>query len=91
MNVKFYRCKICGKIVAMVNETAVPTICCGQEMYELLPNTTEGAFEKHIPVVSREGNVVTVKVSRIYAPSATPIITNSPLARVMALVSFSIS
>ena len=45
MKVKFYRCKICGKIVAIVNETAVPTICCGQEMYELLPNTTEGAFE----------------------------------------------
>jgi superoxide reductase len=68
MKVKFYRCKICGKIVAMVNETAVPTICCGQEMYELLPNTTEGAFEKHIPVVSREGNVVTVKVGSVEHP-----------------------
>lgn len=68
MKVKFYRCKICGKIIAIVNETAVPTICCGQEMYELLPNTTEGAFEKHIPVISREGNVVTVKVGSVEHP-----------------------
>ena len=68
MNVKFYRCKICGKIVAMVNETAVPTICCGQEMYELLQNTTEGAFEKHIPVVNYDGERVRVSVGNILHP-----------------------
>jgi superoxide reductase len=37
-------------------------------MYELLPNRKEGAFEKHIPVVSREGNVVTVKVGSVEHP-----------------------
>ena len=68
MKVKFYRCKICGKIIAIVNETPVPTICCGQEMYELLPNTTEGAFEKHIPVVKVDGNIVTVDVGSVEHP-----------------------
>ena len=59
---KFYKCNICGKIVAMVKETAVDTICCGQPMAELVPNKTDGALEKHVPVYKVEGNLVTVKV-----------------------------
>ena len=31
---KFYICKTCGKIIAIVKETAVPTMCCGQKMEE---------------------------------------------------------
>ena len=68
MTVKFYRCAICGKIVAMVKETAVPTICCGQEMAQLIPGTTDGAAEKHIPVVTRNGNIVEVKVGSVEHP-----------------------
>ena len=68
MTVKFYRCKVCGKIIAMVKETAVPTICCGQEMYELIPGTTDGALEKHVPVVTRKGNIVEVKVGSVEHP-----------------------
>ena len=33
---KFYICKHCGKIIAVVNERAVPTICCGEKMEELV-------------------------------------------------------
>ncbi len=68
MTVKFYRCAICGKIVAMVKETAVPTICCGQEMAQLIPGTTDGAAEKHVPVVTRNGNIVEVKVGSVEHP-----------------------
>lgn len=68
MTVKFYRCEICGKIVAMVKETAVPTICCGQEMAQLIPGTTDGAAEKHVPVVTRNGNIVEVKVGSVEHP-----------------------
>ena len=46
---KFYKCEICGKIVAMVKETPVDTMCCGQAMRELVPGTTDGATEKHVP------------------------------------------
>ena len=53
---KFYKCEICGKIVEMVEATSVPTICCGQPMEELLPGTTDGAVEKHLPVVQVDGN-----------------------------------
>ena len=68
MTVKFYRCAICGKIVAMVKETAIPTICCGQEMAQLIPGTTDGAAEKHVPVVTRKGNIVEVKVGSVEHP-----------------------
>ena len=59
---KFYKCDICGKIIAIVEESAPETVCCGQDMRELVPNTTDGKYEAHVPVYTVEGNVVTVKV-----------------------------
>ena len=65
---KFYKCEICGKIVAMVKETPVDTMCCGQAMRELVPGTTDGAAEKHVPVYTVEGNTVKVKVGSAEHP-----------------------
>ena len=65
---KFYKCEICGKIVAMVKETPVDTMCCGQAMRELVPGTTDGATEKHVPVYTVEGNTVRVKVGSVEHP-----------------------
>ena len=65
---KFYKCEICGKIVAMVKETPVDTMCCGQAMRELVPGTTDGAAEKHVPVYTVEGNTVKVKVGSVEHP-----------------------
>ena len=65
---KFYKCEICGKIVAMVKETPVDTMCCGQAMRELIPGTTDGATEKHVPVYTLEGNTVKVKVGSVEHP-----------------------
>ena len=65
---KFLKCKICGKIVAVVNERQVPTICCGQPMEEMVPNTSDGAVEKHVPVYEVEGNIVRVKVGSVEHP-----------------------
>ena len=65
---KFYKCKHCGKIIAVVNEKPVPTICCGEPMVELIPNTEDGAHEKHIPVYEVEGNVVHVRIGEVTHP-----------------------
>ncbi len=65
---KFYRCKKCGKIIAMVNETAVPTMCCGEAMEELVPGTVDAALEKHVPVYEVNGNTVTVTVGSVEHP-----------------------
>lgn len=65
---KYYICKHCGNLVEMVNESGVPMICCGEPMTELVPNNTDGAFEKHVPVVSINGNNVHVNVGGVEHP-----------------------
>ncbi len=67
---KFYVCKHCGKIIVMLKETVVPTICCGEPMSELVPGTTDAAVEKHVPVISQAGNKVTVTVGSVAHPMA---------------------
>ena len=68
MEMKFYRCKICGKIIAMVEETGVPTICCGEPMAEIVANTTDAAVEKHVPVIAQKGNIVEITVGSVEHP-----------------------
>ena len=70
MELKFYRCKHCGKIIAIVNETKVPTICCGEAMEQIIPGTTDAAVEKHVPVITKNGNLVEVKVGSVEHPMA---------------------
>ena len=36
---------------------------------ELTANTTDGAYEKHVPVIEQTGNTVTVKVGSVEHPS----------------------
>lgn len=60
--VQFFKCLKCGKIVEVVNKGCPVVVCCGEEMKELKANTTDGATEKHVPVIVRDGNAVTVKV-----------------------------
>lgn len=62
MEQKFYICAHCGNIIAKVKDSGVPVMCCGQKMTEIIPGTTDAAVEKHVPVWSVEGNVVTVNV-----------------------------
>ena len=68
MEMKFYKCKHCGKIIASVQETAVPTICCGEPMTLLVAGSVDASVEKHVPVVSRSGNTVTVTVGSAEHP-----------------------
>lgn len=62
MELKFYYCKICGKIIAITKDGGTPTVCCGEIMSELIPCTTDGAFEKHVPIIKSEGENVSVIV-----------------------------
>lgn len=62
MELKFYRCSICGKVVAMIKGTAVPTMCCGKAMTELVPGVADASVEKHVPQVQVDGSRVVVSV-----------------------------
>ena len=65
---KYYKCGVCGNIIEFAKESGVPVMCCGQKMEELIPGTSDGAQEKHVPVVSVEGNHVTVQIGAVGHP-----------------------
>ncbi len=68
MSMKFYRCKRCGNIIAYCHASGVPVVCCGEPMQELIPGTTDASVEKHVPVITVEGSLVTVKVGSAAHP-----------------------
>ena len=65
---EFYQCKVCGKIIAMVKKSPCPVKCCGEDMVKMEAGTTDGALEKHVPVCTVEGNIVTVKIGSVEHP-----------------------
>ncbi|MBQ8858991.1 MAG: desulfoferrodoxin [Clostridia bacterium] len=68
MKQKFFVCERCGNIVAMVKESGVRVVCCGQQMTEMIPGTTDASLEKHVPVYTVEGNRVIVNVGAVEHP-----------------------
>ena len=65
---KYYVCEHCGNIVEYVKESGVPVMCCGQKMTEMVPGTSDGAHEKHVPVIKQEGDMVVVEVGSVEHP-----------------------
>ena len=68
MELKFYICKHCGNIIAVVKSSGVPIVCCGERMSEIIPGTTDASVEKHVPVFEVKDNVVTVRVGSVDHP-----------------------
>ena len=68
MKQKFLKCKHCGNIIAMVHESGVTPVCCGEKMGEMIPGTTEASVEKHVPIYRVEGNRVIVTVGSVAHP-----------------------
>ena len=68
MEQKFFICKHCGNIIAKVNDSGVPVVCCGEPMSEIVPGTTDAAVEKHVPEYTVEDGVVKVKVGSVEHP-----------------------
>ena len=68
MEMKFYICEHCGNMIAMVKDSGVPVMCCGQKMTEIVPGTTDAAVEKHVPVWEVRDNKVIVTVGAVEHP-----------------------
>ncbi|MCL2322085.1 MAG: desulfoferrodoxin FeS4 iron-binding domain-containing protein [Oscillospiraceae bacterium] len=65
---KFYRCNHCGNLVSFIENSGVSIICCGEPMTELIPNTTDAAQEKHVPVATKNDGKLNVKVGSVPHP-----------------------
>ena len=68
MTQRFFKCEICGNMVGLIASSGVPLVCCGQEMRELIGNSSDGAVEKHCPVVSVNGHSITVNIGAVPHP-----------------------
>ena len=67
---KFFICEHCGNLVGVINDSGVPMVCCGQKMTQLIPGTVEASVEKHLPVVTVDGDKVKVEVGSVAHPMA---------------------
>ncbi|MCR4632801.1 MAG: desulfoferrodoxin Dfx [Erysipelotrichaceae bacterium] len=65
---RFYRCKRCGQMVAIVKKKGCPVMCCGEPMEEIKAGESDGAVEKHVPVYEIKDNKVYVTVGSAEHP-----------------------
>ncbi len=65
---QIYRCPICGNIVEVIHAGGGELVCCGQPMELLQSKTEDTGFEKHLPIIEKSENKITVKVGSIPHP-----------------------
>ncbi|HPQ66609.1 MAG TPA: desulfoferrodoxin, partial [bacterium] len=63
-----YKCEICGNIVEVIHAGGGQLVCCGEPMSLQRENTTDGAREKHVPVIERTDDGVVVTVGSVPHP-----------------------
>ena len=68
MELQFLRCPKCGQIVLTVKNKPCDVHCCGVPMEVIVPGTSDGAYEKHVPVFTQSGNRVDVQVGSVIHP-----------------------
>ena len=65
---KLFICNHCGNIITHLENSNVPVMCCGEKMKEIIPNTTDAAQEKHVPVIEVKDLLATVSVGSVTHP-----------------------
>ncbi|WP_298067258.1 desulfoferrodoxin [uncultured Mailhella sp.] len=65
-----YQCKHCGNIAEILHGGVCTMTCCGEPMQLLREGTTDGALEKHVPVIEKTADGYKVKVGAVAHPMA---------------------
>lgn len=68
MELKFYKCSVCGQIISVINNTGMPVICCGLPMEEIIPGSVDASGEKHVPICVVDKDKVVVTVGSVLHP-----------------------
>ena len=58
MEQRFFICNHCGNMIAFVNDSGIPVVCCGELMHEVIPGVIDASIEKHVPVYSVKDGIV---------------------------------
>lgn len=63
-----YKCDLCGNVVEVLNAATDNLVCCGQPMKHMKAGTSDGAAEKHVPVLAAHEKGCIVKVGSVAHP-----------------------
>lgn len=58
---KIYRCLTCEEVVITRSDDKILK-CCGEDMIELIPNSSDADAQQHTPLIRQIGNFITIKV-----------------------------
>ena len=65
---EIYKCEKSGLMVEVLQDAEGTPMCCGEPMKLLRENTTDGAKEKHVPVVEKIEGGYRVTVGSVEHP-----------------------
>ncbi|HOP86691.1 MAG TPA: desulfoferrodoxin [Syntrophorhabdaceae bacterium] len=63
-----YKCDVCGNIVEVLVGGKGQLVCCNKPMILVKENTVDASLEKHVPVIEKGENGITVKVGSVPHP-----------------------
>ena len=63
-----YKCEMCSNIIEVMHGGDGELVCCGKPMKLMKEGTTDGATEKHVPVIEKTANGYKVKVGSVAHP-----------------------
>lgn len=63
-----YKCIHCGNIVEVLHAGGGDLVCCGEPMKLMKEGTSDGAKEKHVPVIEKTADGFKVKVGSVAHP-----------------------
>ena len=66
---EIYTCPVCGNRVEVIKAGAGQLVCCGKPMKQEVAGTSDGAAEKHVPVIEKVPGGFKVKVGSVEHPS----------------------
>jgi len=59
---QIYKCAICGNIVEVLHAGSGELVCCKQPMNLLAAKKNDEGQEKHVPLIIKNKNTITIKV-----------------------------
>lgn len=65
---QIYKCEVCGNIVEVLHTGIGTLVCCDKPMVLQVEHEEDQGFEKHLPVLSFEGDNLTVTVGDTLHP-----------------------
>lgn len=65
---EIYKCDLCGNVVEVLCEGGGTLVCCNEDMILLKENSEDATAEKHVPVITIDGEEKTIRVGSIPHP-----------------------